>query len=282
MQPLLFPGGIPTNTSSEAPTLQARFPPVDSSRSPDLDSQFHSQNSRHHLQASSRTSMRRNSSQSMTESSDNLPIAARFARTLNASQDSGMPALSSSSREPQSHRRNSYSSAQSNTLVNAAHVPSMDEHEVDASGEHGHQQRMKRKSELAHSRPPTSQSRYQNMPSSSKGLPSLSKDQNTSQSSLGKTPNIIRHHLKSLGPPSHNKLHRSDKNIPLSERTAPNIPEPLRVVLNTISDHLAGRHDTLCGLLQERLRLQWPLVRSLSDIWVDQVSSFPCDYRGFF
>lgn len=230
--------------------------------------------------------MRRDSSQSITDASDALPIAARFARTLGSSQDSGL-ALSTNSNSsakgaPRSQRQNSFNSQSSKRPpvglgIDPSTIPSIEDDEqrapsTSSQADHEHQ-RIQRKSSIARQRPPTSQSRYQQSTQSTKGSPPMPppKDTPPAPATSTKPQTILRHHLKSLGPPSHNKLHRSDKAMPASERTAAKLPEPLRVLLTVILDHLVGRHEQLSALLQERWMAQYPLVRSLSDIWVEQV-----------
>lgn len=228
---------------------------------------------------SSGTSMRRDSSHSMTDASDVLPIAARFARTLGGSQDSGLVLPSNSSKAPQSHRQASLSSQHSmqhiGLGIDPATIPSIEDDADRApqpSEDPNLQRRVQHKSSMTQQRPPTSQSRY-HQPSSTSLKGTSPPAPPSRDNGFAKAQNTFRHHLKSLGPPSHNKLHRSDKAVPQSERAAPRLPEPLKILLTVIMEHLLGRHEQLSALLQERWVAQYPLVRSLSDIWVEQVSS---------
>ena len=91
----------------------------------------------------------------------------------------------------------------------------------------------------------------------------------TSTTSLPKQ-SFLRHHLRTLGPAQHKKLHKPKTQIPLDVLQPPTLPDELRTVLETIHLHLLGRHESLSVKLKERWSAQYPLVRSLTDVWADQ------------
>lgn len=94
--------------------------------------------------------------------------------------------------------------------------------------------------------------------------------ENPSSSSRNVSPSF-RHHLKARAGPSSKKLHRPKTAIPETELTLPTLPADLRILLECISENLASRHEALSGALRERWRAQYPLVRSLADVWIVQV-----------
>lgn len=272
--PLLYPTGVKPSPTPSTGSSTLPSPPLDG----DAFNPFQSSSQPRYRQPAPAPATsgftRRNSSQSMGASSDTLPIAARFARTMGSSQDSGAALPSTTSTKGgRNYRRTSLSSEhpqQGAFGLGIDSVPTMDE-DAPARVE---EQRSRRKADWAHSRPPTSQSgRHQSMTSLKQ---QQQQQQPTGKENDGAKPtNIFRHHLKNLGPPAHNKLHRSDKAVPASERVAPKLPEHLSILLSIISEHLVGRHEQLSTLLKERWTAQYPLVRSLSDIWMDQVRSYP-------
>jgi hypothetical protein len=83
----------------------------------------------------------------------------------------------------------------------------------------------------------------------------------------------FRHYLKSLAGPPPKKLHRPRSNVPLTSLLPTPLPEALRTVLEVIGSDMLKGHEALSVRLKERYQDQYPLVRSLTDVWADQVMS---------
>ena len=219
------------------------------------------------------TKLPRSPVQPENASVDHLPIAARFARrasvdstagngtysSVGHSRYDGSPNMSSDSGEVFARGRRDISGGTTTSGGTATTaMTSVDGGEMsDAANANDRSNSTSSKSRFAARLQPlftnANVSKTHTIGSSA-GAP------NTSSSNVGtiNIPKAFRHHLKNLAPPPPNKLHKaSNANLQLEKELPLVVPEDLRLVCQTIVEHLLEGHDSLSTRLRARYEEQF-------------------------
>jgi hypothetical protein len=193
---------------------------------------------------------------------DHLPIASRF---INERLE--LDSVHSSESTPKTeqglwtHGEGSTSTQRLPEIIGEPNAPRFDNHTASLNSTNQHRFRS-HNSLPAQPRPETAgRIDSEQTPSDSRSHPYANESQQ------------IRHYLKGRAVPVAKKLHRPRGHMTSSSLLPPPIPEALKIVLEIIGNDMLKGHDALSIRLKDRYQEQYPLVRSLTDIWVDQVGS---------
>jgi hypothetical protein len=199
------------------------------------------------------------SSASASMSIDHLPIAARFLTTDRPAFDSRDSNESTPKTDQESwvHGEGSTSTQQLPEIIGESNTPRLDSNTSSLNSAN-----------------PRFRSHHSLPAQPRPGTAGRSDSENDSRSRPSASePHHIRHYLKGRAAPQPKKLHRPRVNMPAASLLPGPLPEALRIVLEVIGNDMLKGHDALSIRLKDRYQEQYPLVRSLTDVWADQVRS---------